>query len=61
MKRYLVSAMVPITYEVEADSFEDAVDKYMDEFSFEYLSIGNPDPTCGFAVTDLETDEQQII
>lgn len=61
MKEYFVSAMTPISMTVEADSFEDAVDKYMDSFDFDDLRIGDPDPASGFAVTDVETGEQQVL
>lgn len=60
MKEYFVSAMTPISMTVQANSFEEAVDEYMNNFDFDDLRIGDVDPTCGFAVTDLETGEQQV-
>ena len=61
MKEYFVSAMVPISIIVEAESFEDAVEEYMSHFDFEDMRIGDVDSSLGFAVTDMETNEQQIL
>lgn len=61
MKEYFVSAMVPVSMIVEAESFEDAVEEYMSHFDFEDMRIGDVDSSFGFAVTDMETNEQQIL
>ena len=53
--------MTPITMIVEANSFEEAVEAYMNSFDFEDMRIGDPDPASGFAVTDVETGEQQVL
>ena len=61
MKEYFVSAMVPISMIVEAENFEDAVEEYMSHFDFEDMRIGDVDSSLGFAVTDMETNEQKVL
>lgn len=56
MSRYFVSVAVIARAEVEADSFEEALDKALDYEIQEDIETSVP-----AAVTNLETDEQQII
>lgn len=56
MSRYFVSVAVIARAEVEADSFEEALDKALDYEIQEDIETSVP-----AAVTNLETDEQRII
>lgn len=56
MSRYFVSVAVIARAEVEADSFEEALDKACDYEIQEDIETSVP-----AAVTNLETDEQRII
>lgn len=56
MSRYFVSVAVIARAEVEADGFEEALDKALDYEIQEDIETSVP-----AAVTNLETDEQRII